>query len=73
MTRAVLRGYDLGGDDQTHAVRLLGSLFYGYVGLEQGGGFSHSEPGLAGVLGPDPGRPRQPAAAAGPSSGTRRR
>ena len=44
MTRAVLRGYDLDGDDQTHAVRLLGSLFYGYVGLEQGGGFSHSEP-----------------------------
>ncbi|NLU72153.1 TetR/AcrR family transcriptional regulator [Streptomyces sp. HNM0575] len=44
MTRAVLRGYDLTGEDQTHAVRLLGSVFHGYVSLELGGGFSHSAP-----------------------------
>jgi AcrR family transcriptional regulator len=44
MTRAILRGYDLGEPDQTHAVRLLGSVFHGYVSLEMGGGFSHSAP-----------------------------
>ncbi|GAA2904322.1 TetR/AcrR family transcriptional regulator [Streptosporangium fragile] len=44
MTRAILRGYDLTGPDQTHAVRLLGSVFHGYVSLEMGGGFSHSAP-----------------------------
>ncbi|MFF7265220.1 TetR/AcrR family transcriptional regulator [Streptomyces sp. NPDC008159] len=44
MTRAVLRGYDLEEPDQTHAVRLLGSFFHGYVSLELGGGFSHSLP-----------------------------
>ncbi|MFJ4688996.1 TetR/AcrR family transcriptional regulator [Streptomyces sp. NPDC088789] len=44
MTRAVLRGYDLTGADQTHAVRLLGSVFHGYVSLELAGGFSHSAP-----------------------------
>ena len=44
MARAVLRGYDLTGPDQTHAVRLLGSVFHGYVDLEAGGGFSHSAP-----------------------------
>ncbi|KPC77664.1 TetR family transcriptional regulator, partial [Streptomyces sp. NRRL WC-3753] len=27
-----------------HAVRLLGSVFHGYVSLELGGGFSHSAP-----------------------------
>ncbi|MEU6539268.1 TetR/AcrR family transcriptional regulator [Streptomyces sp. NPDC047000] len=47
MTRAVLRGYDLGEPDQTHAVRLLGSVFHGYVSLELAGGFSHSAPGSA--------------------------
>ncbi|WP_229900424.1 TetR-like C-terminal domain-containing protein, partial [Streptomyces capoamus] len=30
--------------DQTHAVRLLGSVFHGYVSLETAGGFSHSAP-----------------------------
>ncbi|MFG2427479.1 TetR/AcrR family transcriptional regulator [Streptomyces sp. NPDC048590] len=45
MTRAVLRGYDLSEPDQTHAVRLLGSVFHGYISLESGGSFSHSEPG----------------------------
>ncbi|GHD87368.1 TetR/AcrR family transcriptional regulator [Streptomyces naganishii] len=44
MTRAVLRGYDLSEPDQTHAVRLLGSVFHGYVSLEMAGGFSHSAP-----------------------------
>ncbi|MFD1668824.1 MULTISPECIES: TetR/AcrR family transcriptional regulator [Streptomyces] len=44
MTRALLRGYDLTEPDQTHAVRLLGSVFHGYVSIEMGGGFSHSAP-----------------------------
>jgi AcrR family transcriptional regulator len=44
MTRALLRGYDLAEPDRTHAVRLLGSVFSGYVGLELGGSFSHSAP-----------------------------
>lgn len=44
MMRAILRGYDLAGDDQTHAVRLMGSVFHGYSSLEAAGGFSHSAP-----------------------------
>ena len=44
MTRAILRGYHLTEPDQTHAVRLLGSVFHGYVSLEMGGGFDHSAP-----------------------------
>jgi AcrR family transcriptional regulator len=44
MMRAILRGYDLTEPDQTHAVRLLGSVFHGYVSLELGGSFSHSAP-----------------------------
>ncbi|MFD3917717.1 TetR/AcrR family transcriptional regulator [Streptomyces sp. NPDC058595] len=44
MTRAILRGYDLTEPDQTHAVRLLGSVFHGYISLETAGGFSHSTP-----------------------------
>lgn len=44
MTRAILRGYELTEPDQTHAVRLLGSVFHGYVSLELSGGFSHSAP-----------------------------
>ncbi|MFG2629820.1 TetR/AcrR family transcriptional regulator [Streptomyces sp. NPDC048473] len=44
MTRAILRGYNLAEPHQTHAVRLLGSVFSGYVGLETAGGFSHSTP-----------------------------
>ncbi|GEB51321.1 MULTISPECIES: TetR/AcrR family transcriptional regulator [Streptomyces] len=44
MTRAVLRGYDLQEPESTHAVRLLGSVFHGYVSLEAAGGFSHSAP-----------------------------
>lgn len=45
LTRALLRGYDLPEPEQTHAVRLLGSVFYGYVSMELGGSFSHSSPG----------------------------
>ena len=41
MSRAILRGYDLAEPDQTDAVRLLGSVFLGYVSLETAGGFSH--------------------------------
>ncbi|MEU8437014.1 WHG domain-containing protein [Streptomyces sp. NPDC029216] len=44
MMRAILRGYDLAVPDQTHAVRLLGSVFHGYISLELAGGFSHSAP-----------------------------
>lgn len=44
LVRAVLRGYDLHGDAQTHAVRLLGSVVHGFVELERGGGFDHSTP-----------------------------
>ncbi|MFF0524375.1 TetR/AcrR family transcriptional regulator [Actinomadura nitritigenes] len=42
MMRAILRGYDLAEPDQTDAVRLLGSVFHGYVSLEEAGGFDHS-------------------------------
>jgi AcrR family transcriptional regulator len=45
MMRAIMRGYDLAEPDQTHAVRLLGSVFHGYVSLKLGGAFSHSAPG----------------------------
>ncbi|QWF83982.1 TetR/AcrR family transcriptional regulator [Amycolatopsis sp. CA-230715] len=45
LNRALLRAYGLAEPDQTHAVRLLGSVFHGYVSLELGGGFSHSSPG----------------------------
>ncbi|MFF4343094.1 TetR/AcrR family transcriptional regulator [Kitasatospora sp. NPDC001540] len=44
MTRALLRAYHLAEPDQTHAVRLLGSVFHGYISLELAGGFSHSAP-----------------------------
>ncbi|TWF73351.1 TetR/AcrR family transcriptional regulator [Kitasatospora viridis] len=44
MTRAILRGYALAEPDQTHAVRLLGSVVHGYVDLELAGGFDHSTP-----------------------------
>ncbi|WP_169946522.1 TetR/AcrR family transcriptional regulator [Microbispora sp. H11081] len=42
MTRAILRGYDLAEPDQTHAVRMLGSVFHGYVSLEMAGSFAHT-------------------------------
>ncbi|WP_406211427.1 WHG domain-containing protein [Kitasatospora sp. NBC_01560] len=42
LTRALLRGYDLSEPGQTHAVRMLGSVFHGYVSLETGGSFAHT-------------------------------
>ncbi|MEU8621582.1 TetR/AcrR family transcriptional regulator [Streptomyces sp. NPDC048623] len=42
MSRALLRAYDLTEPDQTHAVRMLGSAFHGYISLEAAGGFSHT-------------------------------
>ncbi|UQS24571.1 TetR/AcrR family transcriptional regulator [Amycolatopsis thermalba] len=45
MMRAILRGYDVPEADHPHAVRLLGSVFHGFVALESGGGFGHSAPG----------------------------
>ncbi|MFI5937957.1 TetR/AcrR family transcriptional regulator [Actinoplanes sp. NPDC051494] len=47
MMRALLRGYELGEPDETHAVRFLGSVFHGYVSLEAAGSFDHSDPGSA--------------------------
>jgi AcrR family transcriptional regulator len=44
MTRAILRGYGLVGDDETHAVRLIGSVLHGYADLELSGSFDHTEP-----------------------------
>jgi len=44
LTRAILRGYDLAEPHQTHAVRLLGSVFSGFVALECAGGFAHGVP-----------------------------
>lgn len=43
MTRAILRGYDLAEPDQTHAVRMLGSVFHGYAALEASGAFDHTD------------------------------
>ena len=44
MMKAILRGYDLGEEDQVHAVRLLGSVFHGYASLDAAGSFAHSAP-----------------------------
>ncbi|ASW56212.1 TetR/AcrR family transcriptional regulator [Plantactinospora sp. KBS50] len=44
MLRAILRGYHLTETEQTHAVRLIGSTFHGYISLELAGSFDHSEP-----------------------------
>lgn len=43
-TRAVLRGYGLDEHAQTHAIRLLGSVFLGFTMLESSGSFGHSRP-----------------------------
>ena len=45
MIRAILHGYQLTEPDQTHAVRLIGSVFHGYITQESGGSFDHSQPG----------------------------
>jgi AcrR family transcriptional regulator len=44
LVRAILRGYRLGETDQSHAVRLIGSTFHGYISLELAGSFEHSNP-----------------------------
>ncbi len=44
LMRAVLRGYHLAEPDQTHAVRLIGSVLLGFTTLELGGSFDHSAP-----------------------------
>ncbi|NHC21585.1 WHG domain-containing protein [Nocardioides sp. IC4_145] len=44
MVRAALAGYQLGEPDETHAVRLVGSVIHGFVDLERAGGFDHSAP-----------------------------
>jgi AcrR family transcriptional regulator len=44
LTRAMLRGYGLTPTDETHAVRLVGSVLRGFTALELGGGFDHSAP-----------------------------
>ena len=36
---AVLRGYDLEGDDAIHATRIIRAALHGFVTLETGGGF----------------------------------
>ncbi|MGI5163788.1 WHG domain-containing protein [Spirillospora sp. CA-253888] len=42
MTRAILRGYRIPESEQTDAVRMLGSLFHGFVSLEAADAFAHS-------------------------------
>lgn len=42
LLRALLREYDLPEDEQTHAVRLLGSTFHGFASLEASGAFARS-------------------------------
>ncbi|MCW2866058.1 MAG: TetR family transcriptional regulator [Marmoricola sp.] len=44
MARAVLIGYAVPEPDRTHAARLIGALVRGFVDLELGGSFDHSEP-----------------------------
>ncbi|POH66360.1 TetR family transcriptional regulator [Cryobacterium zongtaii] len=45
--RAIVSGYGLSPDDEVHGVRLLGSAINGFVALESGGGFDHSDPPAA--------------------------
>lgn len=44
LARGVLLGYDIAATDETHAVRLIGSVVHGFVTLELAGGFAHSTP-----------------------------
>jgi AcrR family transcriptional regulator len=44
LVRAVLRDYDLSGDAEVHAIRLLGSVVRGFASLDLAGGFEHSGP-----------------------------
>lgn len=43
MTRAIPRGYELAEPDQTHAVRMLGSVFHGHAALEAAGAFNPTD------------------------------
>ena len=44
LMEAILSGYNLEPDARVHAIRLMGSTIRGFITLEQGGGFDHSEP-----------------------------
>ena len=44
LLRAVLRDYDLSGDTEVHAIRLLGSVVRGFASLDLAGSFEHSRP-----------------------------
>ena len=66
MTRAILRGYDLTEPDQTHAVRLLGSVFHGYVSLETGRRASATAPPTPRRPGHGSSTPSTPCCATGP-------
>lgn len=44
LMRLSLRGYMLGEVGETHAIRLLGSVFLGFSTLEAAGSFDHSQP-----------------------------
>jgi AcrR family transcriptional regulator len=44
LLRAVLDGYGVPRAEGVHAVRLVGSVVHGFVTLELGGGFEHSQP-----------------------------
>jgi AcrR family transcriptional regulator len=44
LLRATLRDYDLSGDAEVHAIRLLGSVVGGFASLDLAGGFEHSGP-----------------------------
>lgn len=44
MMRAALRDYALGEPNETHAVRLLGSVLLGFTTLEAAASFAHSSP-----------------------------
>lgn len=44
LARAILHGYAVPEVDHVHAVRILGSLFRGFVDLEAAGAFDHSSP-----------------------------
>lgn len=45
LMRDALSGYGLQGDEETHALRMVGSTLRGFVDLEAAGGFDHSPPG----------------------------
>ena len=44
LLRATLRDYDLSGDTEVHAIRLLGSVVRGFASLDSADAFGHSGP-----------------------------